>query len=104
MAVLRRPADAVGHHANVEVALVCVRDGGRLVTSVPTALPEAAREIAIETVQVQPDAAATEELAGRAAAGELTARVADVMPFERYREAFERLQRGGLRGKLVLTP
>ena len=50
------------------------------------------------------DAAATEELAGRAAAGELTARVADVLPFERYREAFERLQRGGLRGKLVLTP
>jgi hypothetical protein len=31
-------------------------------------------------------------------------RVADVMPFERFREAFERLQRGGLRGKLVLTP
>ncbi len=93
--------DTVGLGAD---ALVCVRDGGRLVTSVPTALPEAAREITIETVQVQPDAAATEELAGRAAAGELTARVADVMPFERYREAFERLQRGGLRGKLVLTP
>jgi NADPH:quinone reductase-like Zn-dependent oxidoreductase len=85
-------------------ALVCVRDGGRFVTSVPTAVPDGRRDIAPETVQVQPDAAATEELAGRAAAGELTVRVADVMPFERFRDAFERLQRGGLHGKLVLTP
>jgi NADPH:quinone reductase-like Zn-dependent oxidoreductase len=93
--------DTVGLGAD---ALVCVRDGGRFVTSVPTAVPDGHREIAPETVQVQPDAAAAEELAGRAAAGELTVRVADVMPFERFREAFERLQRGGLRGKLVLTP
>ena len=85
-------------------ALVCVRDGGRFVTSVPTAVPDAHRDIAPETVQVAPDAGAAEELAGRAAAGELTVRVADVMPFERFREAFERLQRRGLRGKLVLTP
>ena len=93
--------DTVGLAAD---ALVCVRDGGRFVTSVPTAVPDGAREITTETVQVQPDAAAAEDLAGRAAGGELTVRVADVMPFERYREAFERLQRGGLRGKLVLTP
>lgn len=93
--------DTVGLAAD---ALVCVRDGGRFVTSVPTAVPQGAREIRTETVQVQPDAGAAEDLVGHAASGELTVRVADVMPFERYREAFERLRRGGLRGKLVLTP
>jgi NADPH:quinone reductase-like Zn-dependent oxidoreductase len=85
-------------------ALVCVRDGGKFVTSVPTAVPEAAREISTETVQVQPDAEAASELARRAAAGELTVRVAEVLPFERFRDAFARLERGGLRGKIVLTP
>jgi NADPH:quinone reductase len=85
-------------------ALVCVRDGGAFVTSVPTAVPDGARGIAPSTVQVQPDAAATAELAGRAAAGELTVRIADVLPLERFREAYTRLESGGLRGKIVLTP
>jgi NADPH:quinone reductase-like Zn-dependent oxidoreductase len=85
-------------------ALVCVRDGGAFVTSVPTAVPGAARGIAPATVQVQPDAGAAGELAQRAASGELTVRVADTMPLERFREAYTRLERGGLRGKIVLTP
>ena len=84
-------------------ALVCVRDGGAFVTSVPTAVPDAARGIAPRTVQVQPDADATAGLAGRAAAGELTVRIAD-MPLERFRDAYTRLESGGLRGKIVLTP
>jgi NADPH:quinone reductase-like Zn-dependent oxidoreductase len=85
-------------------ALVCVRDGGRFVTSVPTAVPNGTRGIAPETVQVQPDAEALAELADRAAAGELTVRIAEVLPLERFREGYVRLQRGGLRGKVVLTP
>ena len=93
--------DTVGLRA---AALVCVRDGGRFVTSVPTAVPDAARGIAPETVQVQPDAGALAELADRAAAGELTVRIAEVLPLERFREGYVRLQRGGLRGKVVLTP
>jgi NADPH2:quinone reductase len=84
-------------------ALVCVRDGGAFVTSVPTAVPGAARGIAPETVQVQPDAAATAELAQRAASGELTVRVAETFPLERFREAYISLERGGLHGKIVLT-
>jgi NADPH:quinone reductase len=84
-------------------ALVCVRDGGAFVTSVPTAVPGAARGIAPETVQVQPDAAAAAELAQRAASGELTIRVAETFPLERFREAYTRLERGGLHGKIVLT-
>jgi NADPH:quinone reductase-like Zn-dependent oxidoreductase len=84
-------------------ALVCVRDGGTFVTSVPTAVPDAHREIDTGTVQVQPDAAATSVLAGRAAAGELTVRVAETLPLESFHEAYARLARGGLRGKIVLA-
>lgn len=84
-------------------ALVCVRDGGAFVTSVPTAVPGPARGIAPETVQAQPDASAAEELARRAAAGELTVRVAETFALERFREAYTRQERGGLHGKIVLT-
>jgi NADPH:quinone reductase-like Zn-dependent oxidoreductase len=85
-------------------ALVCVRDGGAFVTSVPEAVPAAAREISPGTVQVQPDANATAELASRASAGELTLRVAETLPLEDFRDAYSRLERGGLHGKIVLTP
>jgi NADPH:quinone reductase len=53
---------------------------------------------------VQPDADATAELADLAAQGELTLRVAETVPLERYRDAYLRLERGGLPGKIVLTP
>ena len=53
---------------------------------------------------MQPDAAGLGELAHRVVAGELTVRIADVLPLERYRDAYRRLERGGLRGKIVLTP
>ena len=89
-------------------ALGCVRDGGAFVTSVtvgtPGAVPEAARGISPGTVGVAPDADATAELAGRAAAGELTLRVAQTLPLERFRDAYTLLARGGLYGKIVLTP
>jgi NADPH:quinone reductase len=85
-------------------ALVCVRDGGAFVTSVPWAVPDPARGIDPQTVQVQPDAEALGELVASAAAGELTLRVAEVLPFERFRDAYNRLARGGLHGKIVLTP
>jgi NADPH2:quinone reductase len=93
--------DTVGLGA---AALVCVRDGGRFVTSVPPAVPEAAREISATTVQVQPDADATAELARQAVAGELTVRVAEILPLGRFRDAYTLLERGGLHGKIVLTP
>jgi NADPH:quinone reductase-like Zn-dependent oxidoreductase len=93
--------DTVGLGAT---ALVCVRDGGAFVTSVPTAVPGGARGIAPQTVQVQPDAAATAELADRATAGELTVRIDETLPLERFRDGYERLARGGLHGKIVLRP
>lgn len=85
-------------------ALVCVRDGGAFVTSIPWAVPDPARGISPGTVQAQPDADATAELAARAAAGRLTLRVAETLPFERFENAYTRLERGGLHGKIVLTP
>lgn len=93
--------DTVGLGAE---GLACVRDGGAFVTSVPTAVPDAARGIDPQTVQVQPDAKALAELVDRAASGELTARIAEVLPLERFRDAYGRLERGGVRGKIVLTP
>ena len=85
-------------------ALVCVRDGGSFVTTVPWAVPDAARGVAPQTVQVQPDAGALAELADSAATGGLTVRVADVLPLDRFRDGYARLARGGLRGKIVLAP
>jgi NADPH:quinone reductase len=55
-------------------------------------------------VAVQSDADATAEPADRAASGELTLRVAETLPLERFRGAYTRLERGGLHGKIVLTP
>lgn len=85
-------------------ALVCVRDGGSFVTTVPWAVPDAARGITPQAVQVQPDAGALAELADSAAAGALTIRLADVLPLDSFRDGYARLARGGLRGKIVLTP
>ena len=93
--------DTIGLGAS---GLRCVRQGGSFVTSVPTAVPEATRDIAPKTVQVQPDAGGAAELAGRAAAGELTVRIAEILPLERFRDAYARLSSGGLQGKIVLTP
>jgi NADPH:quinone reductase len=85
-------------------ALACVRDGGAFVTTVPWAMPEAARGISPEAVQVQPDAVAAAELADRATVGELAVRIAETLPLDRFRDAYARLKSGGLRGKIVLTP
>ena len=87
-----------------EGALACVRDGGAFVTTVPWGMPDAARGISPEAVQVQPDAVAAAELAAGVTAGELTVRVAETLPLDRFREGYSRLKSGGLRGKIVLTP
>ncbi|MBV9337743.1 MAG: NADP-dependent oxidoreductase, partial [Solirubrobacterales bacterium] len=80
--------DTIGLGAD---GVACVRDGGAFITSVVTAVPDGAREISFQTVQVQPDANALTELADRAAAGELTVRIAEVLSLERFRDAYDRL-------------
>ena len=84
-------------------ALECVRPGGRFLTTVPEAVPEPAREVAPEAVQVQPDPESLGDLARRAARGELTVRIAEALPWKDFRRGYELLAGGGLRGKVVLT-
>jgi hypothetical protein len=55
-------------------------------------------------VQVQPDPGALAELVGRVVAGEPSVRVAENLPLEAFHDAYARLERGGLRGKIALTP
>jgi hypothetical protein len=51
-----------------------------------------------------PDATATAELARQVATGQLTVRIAEILPLERFQDAYAQLGRGGLHGKVVLTP
>jgi NADPH:quinone reductase-like Zn-dependent oxidoreductase len=80
-----------------------IRDGGNLFTTVPGSLPEPTRGITVEVVQVQPDPAALARLAASAAAGQLTVRVAETLPWDDFRRAYQLLKAGGLRGKIVLS-
>jgi NADPH2:quinone reductase len=84
-------------------ALACVRDGGRFITTMGDAVPEAARGVAPLGVQVQPDPEPLEALARQAARGELQVRVAETMPLDDFRRAYELVREGGLHGKVVLT-
>jgi NADPH2:quinone reductase len=91
--------DTVG----LQSALADVRDGGAYVTTQQGALPPAERGISAQAVQVQPDAAALGPLAERAAAGDITVRVATTVPLAEFRRGYDLLARGGVRGKVVVT-
>ena len=52
---------------------------------------------------VQSDAAALGPLAERAAAGDLTVRVAAVVPLAEFRRGYDLLARGGVSGKVVVA-
>jgi hypothetical protein len=80
-----------------------VRESGHLLTTVPGSAPQQARGIKTEVVQVQPDAASLETLLHDAADSTLTFRIAVTLPWEEYRQGYELLRAGGLRGKIVLT-
>ncbi|WP_052847613.1 alcohol dehydrogenase catalytic domain-containing protein [Streptomyces avicenniae] len=62
------------------------------------------RGIRVRNVWVTADGTALAGLAGLAARGVLTPRVADTLPLADAARAHERLAAGGLRGRLVLTP
>jgi NADPH:quinone reductase-like Zn-dependent oxidoreductase len=85
--------------------LGAVRDGGKL-AAVRLFEGETERGITIIQVRVSEYAenqAALEALGQLAEAGTLTLRVADTYPPERAGEAHERLSRGGVRGRLLIT-
>ena len=87
----------------LQSALADVRDGGAYVTTQPTGVPSAERGISVQAVAVQPDAAALAPLAEQAAAGDLTVRVAAVVPLAEFRRGYGLLARGGVSGKVVVA-
>lgn len=94
--------DACLDTIGLQDALAAVRDGGAYATTQPTGVPSAGRDISVQAVQVQPDAAALGPLAEQAAAGVLTVRVAATVPLAEFRRGYDLLARGGVRGKVVV--
>jgi NADPH:quinone reductase len=84
-------------------ALDAVRARGAFAAFVGTG-PVPVRGIRVVPVNIHADGAALAGLAGLAAAGKLTLRVADTYPLADAARAHERLQAGGVRGRLVLIP
>jgi NADPH:quinone reductase-like Zn-dependent oxidoreductase len=60
------------------------------------------RGVRVQEPLVEPDGYALEEIAKLVGSGALKVMVAETFPLERARAAHERLERGGVRGKLVL--
>jgi NADPH:quinone reductase-like Zn-dependent oxidoreductase len=60
------------------------------------------RGVRVQEPLVEPDGHALEEIAKLVGSGALKVMVAETFPLERARAAHERLERGGVRGKLVL--
>ncbi|MBV1942709.1 NADP-dependent oxidoreductase [Streptomyces sp. BV286] len=96
--------DAVLDTARLGDAVIgAVADGGRFVTTRRDALPEAERGIRVLLTQVGPDAAMLTTLSDLAAAGDLALRVAETYPLQEVTQAYARMTRGGLQGRVVLT-
>jgi NADPH2:quinone reductase len=82
-----------------------VKDGGRFIGVLDPAAPQPERGITVLAQHVTPDRAALTALVRDYADGKLEpTRVAGTLTFDQAREAHERLEHGGFRGKLVLTP
>ena len=97
--------DAVADPAVLqEQAVALVRDGGRFVGVQPSFPPASERGVTVEAVGVVPDGAALAGLLDRTASGELPARVAEVLPLDRFDEAHAAVSKGGVRGRYVLQP
>lgn len=85
-------------------ALDAVRGGGAYVCVITGAAPESLRGITVHTVSVRADGAQLADLVRLAEAGTVSLRVADTLPLDRFADALQRLGKGGVRGRLVLTP
>ena len=97
--------DAVADAAVLqEKAIKLVRDGGLFVGVQPSAPVPAERGITAEAVGVVPDGVALADLLNRTAKGELSTRVAGVLPLAQYGAAHAAVGNGGVRGRYVLQP
>ena len=84
--------------------LGAVRNRGAFVSVVGGSAPAALRGITVHQHWIAADARTLAHLAALADTGRLTPRVADTLPLEEAPRAHARLAKGGLRGRLVLTP
>ncbi|MFC8678997.1 NADP-dependent oxidoreductase [Streptomyces griseorubiginosus] len=87
-----------------EAALAWVRDGGAYVGVRPGAHPGSVRGVRTASVSVTADGARLGELVRLVDEGVLTLRVAETYPLDAVAEAHARLEKGGVRGRLVLVP
>jgi NADPH:quinone reductase-like Zn-dependent oxidoreductase len=99
--------DLVGG-ADTRAALATLRTGGALLAIADGADEETRRQAARQGVRVleplvEPDGRGLDALAQLIWRGELKVEVEDVLPLEAAGEAHARLERGGVRGKLVLA-
>ncbi len=88
------------------LALGAIKDGGALATLRSWNGPTE-RGIRIEPVWVPDEIENTawlQDLADHAQAGRLTPRIAAVLPLHQIRDAHQRLEAGGVRGRIVLVP
>ncbi|WP_171165560.1 NADP-dependent oxidoreductase [Streptomyces sp. I05A-00742] len=85
-------------------ALGAVRNRGSFVSVVAGAAPVALRGITVAENWVAADGPALARLSSLAESGRLSLRVADTLPLDHAAQAHETLAKGGLRGRLVLTP
>lgn len=85
-------------------ALDAVRGGGAFVPAIAGAAPVPLRGIRVMKVLVRADGVGLRELSAMVARGQLTLRVADTLPLTEVAEAHRRLEKGGVRGRLVLVP
>ncbi|GLY89622.1 NADP-dependent oxidoreductase [Actinoallomurus iriomotensis] len=97
--------DAALDAASVGVAaLDAVRSGGAFAAVVGGAAPPPLRGIRVFNHWIHADGGRLRDLAALVEAGALTLRVAETLPLEQVAEAHRRMEKGGLRGRLVLTP
>lgn len=85
-------------------ALGAVRDGGRFASLIPPATPPAERGIQVHTPRLRADGTRLRVLVALVERGELTPRVAGVLPLDRVAEAHAEAAKGGVRGRFVLVP
>ncbi|MFJ9121532.1 NADP-dependent oxidoreductase [Streptomyces sp. NPDC102394] len=97
-------ADGLLETAGLPQAIGTVRDGGRVVSIVPTRRPVEERGITVTVSHVEQDGERLAELSALVDRGELRLRTAKEYGFDEAAEAHRALAGGGVRGKLLLVP
>jgi len=99
-----RAFDAVVHTVGPAGVIDAVRDGGRYVTVLSGGVPPPQRGIEPAYHSVTADTATLGRVSELVDRGVLTPRLAGTMPLAAAAEAHRRQERGGVPGRLVLTP